>query len=288
MAESNQTSLAAGRRTPSAALLSAALAGLFFSPACGDEEKADPETKPEATDAVTGAEECMCPEATEVCSSDDAGAKAAASPTQTPDASSANEPDAAADASMGAPIVEDKEIKSTEKEGIFHFADLKPKCDDLGGYIQVHAICGGNNSCAGFSYYDGMGPKTYFEHTCSGANWCKGYSCVVLPKDGRRTGDDIYKDKCSGCHSGGDDPPTTFSVYVEAGSPRIGKPWPDLPAEQHEKITAFGKMSLGSDGSYYANMPGYHASFSRAEIERTVKYLRALTGVYVPWYTPTP
>jgi Cytochrome C oxidase, cbb3-type, subunit III len=285
MAESNQQTHHLTLRAPSAALLQAALTGILFSAACGDEEKPDQGVQ-EASDAGIGSAECMCPEVTNTCTEKDAAAesKEDAGEPVVSDASA----DAAVDASTGAPIDESKEIPGTQKEAEFHFADLKKKCDDLGGYIQVHAICGGTNSCAGFSYYDGMGPHTYFEHTCSAANWCKGYSCVVLPEDGRRTGDDIYNDKCVGCHSNGDDPPTKFLVYVEAGSPRIGKEWPDLPAEQHEKITAFGKMSLGSDGSYYANMPSYHASFSRAEIQRVVAYLRALEGEYVPWYTPTP
>lgn len=50
-------------------------------------------------------------------------------------------------------------------------------CDARGGAVELHAHCGGANTCRGFSYDDVTLELT--EHTCRGLNTCSGYSCVV-------------------------------------------------------------------------------------------------------------
>jgi len=51
------------------------------------------------------------------------------------------------------------------------------ECDAQGGAIELHAHCGGMNTCAGFSY--DTGTQLLIEHTCRQLNTCSGYSCVV-------------------------------------------------------------------------------------------------------------
>lgn len=50
-------------------------------------------------------------------------------------------------------------------------------CDERGGSVQLHAHCGGANTCKGFSFDDATFELT--EHTCRGLNTCSGYSCVI-------------------------------------------------------------------------------------------------------------
>jgi hypothetical protein len=51
------------------------------------------------------------------------------------------------------------------------------ECDAQGGTVELHAHCGGVNTCQGFSYDDATHELT--EHTCRALNTCSGYSCVV-------------------------------------------------------------------------------------------------------------
>ena len=50
-------------------------------------------------------------------------------------------------------------------------------CDAQSGKVELHAHCGGVNTCQGFSYDDATHVLT--EHTCRALNTCSGYSCVV-------------------------------------------------------------------------------------------------------------
>jgi hypothetical protein len=50
-------------------------------------------------------------------------------------------------------------------------------CDERDGTVELHAHCGGLNTCKGFSYDDATHVLT--EHTCRALNTCSGYSCVV-------------------------------------------------------------------------------------------------------------
>jgi hypothetical protein len=250
---------------PSPKLLSAAFLGLFASsvPSCTD---ADESSTQEGRRSVSGADSGTVADAAVLDAAPDSG-------------------DASAD---GGAEAQDEKIIGEPLEQVFGFQELKLRCDERGGYIQVHAICGSTNSCAGFSYYDGDGPKTYFEHSCSGANWCKGFTCVELPEDSGKDGRSIYVDACTGCHSGGEEEPSSFTVYVEPGAPRLQASWPDREVAAQQTITAFGMNAVAKSGTYYANMPPFFKEYSRAEIERVVEFVRSLTGEYVEYIEYKP
>lgn len=50
-------------------------------------------------------------------------------------------------------------------------------CDERDGTVELHAHCGGLNTCKGFSYDDTT--HVLSEHTCRALNTCSGYSCVI-------------------------------------------------------------------------------------------------------------
>jgi hypothetical protein len=268
-------------RIASAGLLSAALAGLFVLPfaGCGDETSATDTGASDETSSLPTA--CECPEPAPVEEMKCSEAAPAASST---DASAESRADAGAesDASTGHGAVAEEESKVTSQDDktFYTFAQLKTRCEERGGYMQIHATCGGVNSCKGFSYGDwGPDEHAYTEHSCSGANYCKGFSCVVLPVDGGKTGQEVYSASCGnggGCH-GSDDNLKTFKVFVLPGSTRNAQNWLDLSAKTQEAITAFGKVAVSPEGVSLANMAGYHEKYSRKEIERVVAFIRTLS-----------
>jgi hypothetical protein len=244
--------------------MTSALSGLLGlgSVGCSDSAKQEPDPTPDAA----------------MCSPADGGTDAA-------DAAPSNaSPDApvevgGGDATSSVPMV----LKETE--GNRTFANVKMECDTLGGYTQLHAACAGVNACAGFSYGD-WDPGVTSEHTCAGINGCNGMSCVVLPKDGGKTGKEIYEAKlpetgprsCTNCHGGyenGVTDPTKFNVWVMPGSTRTLQNWLDRKATEQARIVAFGSHGLLADGSSFATMAPYHKIYSRAEIERVVEYVRS-------------
>ncbi len=235
-------------RTPSAGLLTAALAGLLGTAgACGG-GTASPDARATA-DAAT--------------------ADAALPDAGTPDAS----PDA------GSKIISETEVTKT-------FAELTADCTARGGYTQVTAACAGVNMCAGFSYGD-WDPGVLTEHSCAGVNGCNGISCIVLPPDGGKTGEQILAAElpetgarsCVNCHAewteAGVDA-TKFKVWVQPGSGRTLANWLDRTAAAQARIVAFGKHGELDDGTAFAHMSAYYQIYSRAEIERVVEYVRAL------------
>lgn len=171
------------------------------------------------------------------------------------------------------------------------FADVRAECEERGGFTQVHAACAGVNGCAGFSYLSSH-PGLTVEHTCAGLNRCHGISCVELPRDAGRTGKQVYEgpspakgvQACTTCHAaGGHGGWNKFKLYLPPGSRRNASNWQDYPAAAQARIVAFGKQGLLDDGQAYANMPPYHKTYSRAEIERAVEYIRTRLEV-----VPTP
>jgi hypothetical protein len=184
---------------------------------------------------------------------------------------------------------DEKMTNSEQKE--YTFADLTKTCDSRGGYVQVHAACGGVNACQGFSYGDwGPGAATLTEHSCTGVNGCAGLSCVVLPeeKNKDKSGAELYDllfadtepNSCSGCHAdhSGDEPDLTkFAVYLLEGSTRTAANWLDRTAADQERVVAFGAHSVLPDGTAMANMAAYSKVLSRKEIEKVVAHLRTLT-----------
>jgi mono/diheme cytochrome c family protein len=185
---------------------------------------------------------------------------------------------------------DEKTISAEQKE--YTYAELTKRCDERGGYTQIHAACGGHNACAGFSYGDwGPGAAMLTEHSCTGVNGCLGLSCVDLPKDGGRSGKELYEDhefpeplnNCGGCHGGyydADDKWTHdnayFAVYVLKDSTRTADNWLDRSAREQELVTAFGARSILPGGTAIQNMAAYHGSLSRAETERVVAHIRTL------------
>lgn len=184
---------------------------------------------------------------------------------------------------------DEKTIKAEQKE--YTFADLTKTCDSRGGYVQVHAACGGVNACQGFSYGDwGPGAAMLTEHSCTGVNGCAGLSCVVLPeeKNKDKSGAELYDllfadtepNSCSGCHAdhSGDEPDLTkFAVYVLEGSTRTEANWLERSAADQERVVAFGAHSVLPDGTAMANMAAYNKVLSRKEIEKVVAHIRTLT-----------
>ena len=189
-----------------------------------------------------------------------------------------------ADADAQVPDASDYEV-TEEGETTQSFAELTTECDERGGYVQIHAACGGVGSCAGFSVGD-WNPDIKSEHTCAGLNGCNGLSCVDLPADSGKTAAEILEEQlpeggpapCMNCHADWteDGPDTSvFKVYTLPGSGRDLSNWLDMPAEEQARIIAFGAHGT-FEGRAYSNMLGYHKIYSRAEIERVVEYIRTI------------
>ena len=187
---------------------------------------------------------------------------------------------------------EEKTTNAEQKE--YTFAEIEKKCDERGGYTQIHAACGGQNTCKGFSFGDwGPGAATLTEHSCTGVNGCGGLSCVVLPEDKRadKTGAELYDLKfgdtdpsaCTNCHAdhtNHDKPDTSkFMVYVMPGSTRTTANWLDRKASEQERLVAFGVHYTDAEGRAHQNMAPYNTVLSRKEIERIIKHVRTLTPV---------
>jgi mono/diheme cytochrome c family protein len=161
-------------------------------------------------------------------------------------------------------------------------AKFKDMCEDRGGLTQTHAACSGTNSCRGLIYNSWAG-DTIIEHTCRGFNSCTGISCVDMPEDSGKTGEEIYEDLCVGCHSHSEDEDAELFYTVFA------KPNADQDAavdafEAKSKETlvnnvAFGAVGFYEDGTPYSNMPAYHEDLSLAEVRRVVDYLLDLEAV---------
>lgn len=236
--------------SPSARLLGAALAGLLGvgAAACGDDGNVDPDPDERPDASVDAAEIDAEPP-----------------------------PDAPPDAPPSKIISEENVVKT--------FAELTADCDARGGFVELHAACGGVNTCAGFSYGDWGPGSVLTEHTCNAVNGCNGLSCVELPADGGKTAVEILTEDlpeggpgpCKNCHGTVNEQGEfsgEFKVYVHPGSGRTIDNWRDLPAAAQARITAFGKKGTLADGRAYSNMAAYYKVYSRAEIERVVTYLR--------------
>lgn len=65
------------------------------------------------------------------------------------------------------------------------------------------------------------------------------------------------------------------SVHVPPGSGRDLSNWLDLSTEAQARIVTFGKHGALVDATAYHPMVGHHRSYSRAEIERPVDYVRS-------------
>jgi len=72
---------------------------------------------------------------------------------------------------------DDAEITSSTVDPNMTLELFTLECNALGGTVEEHSHCGGQNSCQGMSYY--VGTETLTVHSCQGLNSCTGYSCVV-------------------------------------------------------------------------------------------------------------
>lgn len=168
-------------------------------------------------------------------------------------------------------------------------AEFKTMCEERAGLTQVHAACSGTNACRGLILNSwatetiaGEQVSTVVEHTCRGFNSCLGISCVDMPADSGKSGQDVYEESCMGCHAvGGHDSPNahlTYAVYYRPG----GDAATALAAfEAKSDATlinnvAFGAVGYLDDGTPYSNMPAYHEDLSVEEIKRVVEHLQGL------------
>jgi len=197
------------------------------------------------------------------------------------------------------PKTPDDKITSEEQKN-YKFAELTKKCDERGGYTEIHGACGGVNSCNGFSFGDwGPDAAALTEHSCTGANGCLGLSCVVglgtESKYGDKSGKEIYEayefgdaepHDCKGCHAPSTDANdhskkdlTKFNVYVQPGSTRTEKNWLDLSAREQALKVFFGTHYTDGKGHQLTTMAAYKSVLTRKEVERVVDYIRTLTPV---------
>jgi hypothetical protein len=272
--------------------------------AVGKPEETKPDLDALCEDRVKEAKSSVeAPDTEKLCKDAVAEAKSSCSAVEKPDtAKLCADPVKEAVAKATAPKTSDeKTIKAEQKE--FTFADLTKTCDSRGGYVEVHAACGGTNSCQGFSYGDwGPGAAMLTEHSCTGVNGCAGLSCVVLPeeKNKDKTGAELYDlafgetdpSSCTNCHADHTDhdnpDKSKFMVYLLEGSTRTDKNWLDRTAAEQERVVAFGAHSVLSDGTAMTNMASYNKVLSRKEIEKVVAHLRTLTPVIKPIKTKDP
>jgi hypothetical protein len=156
------------------------------------------------------------------------------------------------------------------------FRDFSDLCEKRGGFVSTNANCAGSNLCKGLSYADDGTVLT--EHSCKAMNSCMGLSCIDLPPTSGLSGQDIYETgPCGGCHNDA----ISGSVYVvftpQGTSPDAAVTAFDKSSDLRlESIVAFGTQGVNDDGVAFSNMPSYRETYSRAEIDAVVQYVRAL------------
>ncbi|HVY31932.1 MAG TPA: c-type cytochrome [Polyangiaceae bacterium] len=182
--------------------------------------------------------------------------------------------------SAGAGGVPSDEYNNVISDGVEITAeDFQKMCDERDGWAYVTAFCAGAGMCKGLSLLG----TTLTDHSCKGLNSCGGAGCVDLPKDSGLTGKEIYADgPCGGCHgdwSDADHP--KFDVYNVVYGPDMTadaalKRFKESSMQRLMSIVVFGTQGLHPDGTPYSNMPAYYQKYSRAEIERAIKYVQSL------------
>jgi hypothetical protein len=196
------------------------------------------------------------------------------------------------------PQTKGQEISTTERE--LTLAEFKTLCDERKGLVELHASCGGVNTCKGFSYTGG----SLMEHSCRAANGCAGMSCVELPADSGLTGEQIWLGQASGtmgadgpqckwCHSADtkQDPTidkTAFKLAIAPGT-SVDEARTRYVAKSKESLVksiAFGIHGQRPDGTQFANMPAFYTTYSVAEINRLIDHIQSLPLQVVPWEDP--
>lgn len=179
-----------------------------------------------------------------------------------------------------------REVGRTEYANLT-VAMFKDICEERGGLTQVHASCASTNSCRGLIYNSWAnedGKAIVVEHTCRAFNSCLGISCVDMPADGGKTGQEIYEDTCGGCHAGPEDSEDAYAMYTVFAEPGgdVEAALAEFNARSEATLVnnvAFGAVGFYADGTPYSNMPAYHEELSLAETRRVVEYLLTLEAV---------
>ncbi|HEX3595019.1 MAG TPA: c-type cytochrome [Polyangiaceae bacterium] len=242
-------------RSASAALVSSALAGLLGVGAvtgCGDGHSANVQD----SRGTAGAPATL----------------AHPDPTSEADAGLTGKADTASDAGVADGGAFSRVLSTTP----IAFRDFSDLCEERGGFVSTNANCAGSNLCKGLSYADDGTVLT--EHSCKGMNSCMGLSCIDLPKGSGLSGQELYETgPCGGCHNDA----IEGDVYV-VFTPQGTSPGDAVAAFEDSSdlrlssIVAFGTQGVNDDGVAFSNMPSYRETYSRAEIEAVVRYIRGL------------
>lgn len=156
---------------------------------------------------------------------------------------------------------------------------FKNMCEERGGLTQVHASCASTNACAGLIYNTWAG-DTIVEHTCRGFNSCVGISCVDLPADTGKSGQDVYEEHCVGCHQHSEDtePQAFYAVFKHPDVTDEAALAAFMAKDDTTLVNnvAFGSVGYYPDGTPYSNMPAYHEDISLEETRAVVQYLKTL------------
>jgi len=102
---------------------------------------------------------------------------------------------------------------------------------------------------------------------------------VDLPEDSGQSGQEIYETgPCAGCHNNASKGASTYVVFVRPGADAAValKSFDNSSNARLEAIVALGTQGVYDDGTAFSNMPSYRDTYSRAEIERVVAYIREL------------
>jgi len=189
-------------------------------------------------------------------------------------------------------VAQAKGVVTSTVEKSYTLADFEAFCKGRGGLVQLHSSCGGVNSCKGASLSYGK----LKEHSCRAANSCAGMTCVDLPADAGKSGKDILENTggtasmedtpaCANCHGDGK---TEFQLPVAPGTDETLQATAFSAKSETALVAAvaFGLHGTKTNGTAYANMPGFHTVYSRAELERLVTHIKTLKVKVTPWEDP--
>lgn len=193
-----------------------------------------------------------------------------------------DELDSDCDGEPGATITE-------EIPGVVPFETFEAECIARNGVVQMTAACSGNNACKGMSYGDWGEDSVLTEHSCRGANWCNGWSCVELAESTGLTGQEIYEASCAGCHNWEGPLVTTDEAGNEVETPRFTvmvnpsldpdeavATFFDKDDELLRSAIAFGVTGQTTSGRTFTNMPGFHRQMSRSDVDLVIAYVRTM------------
>lgn len=192
---------------------------------------------------------------------------------------------------------EDGPLVDAEHPGERSFAEFEALCASSArldgsapaGVVQMHAACSASNACRGMSYGNWGPDAVLTEHGCRAMNWCNGWSCVEAAEDQQRDPVTLYETHCAYCHgwqgpldtvdgSGNPVQVSQFTIMVRPGTdPAAAQAeFPTRPDTRFRAAIAFGLTGATSSGQAYANMPSFHKTLSRAEIDGVIGYVRSM------------